>query len=105
MSKLKRGNNPIFQIETPVPGLPPSHDEDNFVEQHFGWDAIDKYQAKKSNWKILRARAPHGLSCSSAYWDGAGSRILTTSYDDRIRGQFEINSSRRKLANRAHGLT
>ncbi|GHJ85332.1 hypothetical protein NliqN6_1734 [Naganishia liquefaciens] len=34
---------------------------------------------------LLRTESPHDKSCSAAYWDSAGRRILTTCYDDRIR--------------------
>jgi hypothetical protein len=35
---------------------------------------------------LARAEYMHGKSCSSAYWDNWGSRLLTTSYDDKLRG-------------------
>lgn len=36
---------------------------------------------------LLRASFEHGKSCSAAYWDPWGRRILTTSYDDRLRSR------------------
>ncbi|ORX40746.1 WD40-repeat-containing domain protein [Kockovaella imperatae] len=34
---------------------------------------------------LLKASFQHGKSCSAAYWDPWGKRILTTSYDDKLR--------------------
>lgn len=34
---------------------------------------------------LLRSSWKHGKSCSAAYWDPWGRRILTTSYDDKLR--------------------
>lgn len=67
-------------------GIEPPHDSETYPTQNCEWDAISEYEAKKPKARILRARAPHGLSCSAAFWDMSGKRILTTSYDDRIRG-------------------
>lgn len=35
---------------------------------------------------ILRGTWMHGFSVSSAYWDPSGTRILSTCYDDKLRG-------------------
>lgn len=29
----------------------------------------------------------HGKACTSAYFDSTGTRIISTSYDDRVRGE------------------
>lgn len=50
------------------------------------WSAIDKHMAGKGR-DLLRASFQHGKSCSAAYWDPWGKRVLTTSYDDRLRGK------------------
>lgn len=36
---------------------------------------------------LLRGSWLHGKSCSAAYWDPWGRRVLTTSYDDKLRGE------------------
>jgi hypothetical protein len=77
-----------YTQDTSLPGdLVPPHDRENYPTKDCDWGIIEKYEEKKNNPKVLRARAKHGLSCSSAYWDLEGKRILTTSYDDRIRGE------------------
>jgi len=30
----------------------------------------------------------HSKACSSGFWDRSGSRVLTTSFDDLIRGEL-----------------
>ncbi|KAG7530503.1 hypothetical protein FFLO_04993 [Filobasidium floriforme] len=87
----------------PAEGIEPPHDSETYPTQNCEWDAISEYEAKKPKARILRARAPHGLSCSAAFWDMSGKRILTTSYDDRIRvwdanpSKFVDNSPTRNL--------
>lgn len=51
------------------------------------WDE-DVFPAMKTKKHagLLRAESAHEKSCSAAYWDPAGRRVLTTCYDDRIRG-------------------
>lgn len=51
------------------------------------FEQVDKYQSSAKGKGLLRASYQHGKSCSSAYWDPWGRRILTTSYDDRLRGE------------------
>ena len=70
----------------PAEGILPPHDSTNYPTKNCEWEAISDYETKHPKAKILRARAPHGLSCSAAYWDLSGKRVLTTSYDDKIRG-------------------
>ena len=53
---------------------------------------VDRVQAhmnaKKGDGKALHRGAwQHGKSCSAAYWDPWGRRVLTTSYDDKLRGE------------------
>lgn len=50
---------------------------------------VSRVQAhmEKGDGKALhRAAWQHGKSCSAAYWDPWGRRVLTTSYDDKLRG-------------------
>ena len=42
---------------------------------------------RKTGDGIMRASYVHGKSCTSAYWDPWGRRILTTSYDDKLRSE------------------
>lgn len=53
------------------------------------YDAMEKYLnlPRNKGAGILRASWLHGKSCTSAYWDPWGRRILTTSYDDKLRGE------------------
>lgn len=49
-------------------------------------DDVVEHAASKSGKGLLRGVWKHGKSCSSAYWDPWGGRVLTTSYDDHLRG-------------------
>ncbi|KAJ9128273.1 hypothetical protein QFC24_000566 [Naganishia onofrii] len=54
-------------------------------------DAFPAMNTKKHA-GLLRAESAHEKSCSAAYWDPAGRRVLTTCYDDRIR-VYDANPS------------
>lgn len=53
------------------------------------YESIDQHtkSAKNKDKGLLRASYQHGKSCSAAYWDPRGRRILTTSYDDKLRSE------------------
>ncbi|KAL7418571.1 hypothetical protein Q5752_007029 [Cryptotrichosporon argae] len=59
------------------------------VETHpnssIGNEAIAAHMAGSKGKGLMRAAYQHGKSCSAAYWDPWGRRILTTSYDDKLR--------------------
>ncbi|WVO12493.1 hypothetical protein L204_100093 [Cryptococcus depauperatus] len=65
-----------------LPETNPTHETD--------YDAIVKYLGSAKGRGLMRAKWQHGKSCSSAYWDPWGRRILTTSYDDNLR-IFNVN--------------
>lgn len=50
-------------------------------------DRIVSYMQGPKGKGLLRASFQHGKSCSSAYWDPTGRRILSTSYDDKLRSE------------------
>jgi hypothetical protein len=52
-------------------------------------DDVVEFADSKKGKGLLRGMWKHGKSCSSAYWDPWGGRVLTTSYDDHLRGQRE----------------
>jgi hypothetical protein len=52
---------------------------------NIGNEKVANYQASSKGKGLLRAAYQHGKSCSAAYWDPWGRRILTTSYDDKLR--------------------
>ncbi|KAJ9107818.1 hypothetical protein QFC19_002724 [Naganishia cerealis] len=54
------------------------------VESAWDDDIYPAMQTKKHA-GLLRTESDHEKSCSAAYWDPAGRRVLTTCYDDRIR--------------------
>ncbi|WRT70364.1 uncharacterized protein IL334_007362 [Kwoniella shivajii] len=64
-------------VDTPYP--------DSFITGETDYEGVSKFMTSKKGTGILRASWKHGKSCSSAYWDPWGKRILTTSYDDRLR--------------------
>ncbi|KAK8853099.1 hypothetical protein IAR55_003800 [Kwoniella newhampshirensis] len=49
------------------------------------YEHLSKFQSSAKGKGLLRASWQHGKSCSSAYWDPWGRRVLTTSYDDKLR--------------------
>lgn len=51
------------------------------------YEQVDKYQSSAKGKGLLRASYQHRKSCSAAYWDPWGRRILTTSYDDNLRSE------------------
>jgi hypothetical protein len=51
------------------------------------YEKVGLYMESKKGRGLLRASYQHGKSCSAAYWDPWGRRILTTSYDDKLRSE------------------
>ncbi len=51
------------------------------------YEALSAGLKKKGFESLSRGEYAHGKSCSSAYWDNWGGRLLTTSYDDRLRSE------------------
>lgn len=66
--------------EEPEEGLPAMNETD--------YEELSKYLESKRGPGLLRAEHPHKLSVSSAFWDPSGRRIVSTSYDDTLRGMF-----------------
>ena len=75
-------------------------DENYFVTSHLNRD-IRLWDARKLQSVSSKARSDyganfdnaclasfeHGKACSSAYWDPSGTRLLSTSYDNLVRGE------------------
>lgn len=40
------------------------------------------------NKNCVVSKYEHSKACSSSYWDRSGAKVLTTSYDDLIRGRL-----------------
>ncbi|KAL1412140.1 hypothetical protein Q8F55_003143 [Vanrija albida] len=53
-------------------------------------ERVQKYMQTPKGKGLQRAAYQHGKSCSAAYWDPWGRRIVTTSYDDKLR-VWELN--------------
>ena len=68
-SQIKRGDSPEASGET----------------DH---DTIQSFLETKKGKGLLRGQYPHDKSVSAAYWDPAGRRVLSTSYDDHLRSKF-----------------
>jgi hypothetical protein len=43
---------------------------------------------KEINEQCVVSKFEHSKACSSSYWDRSGTKVLTTSYDDLIRGEL-----------------
>lgn len=56
-------------------------------ESNIEVDRVVKYMDTSKGKGLLRGSWAHGKSCSAAYWDPWGRRVLTTSYDDKLRGE------------------
>lgn len=52
------------------------------------YDRVAHHMESKKGHGLLRASYQHGKSCSAAYWDPWGRRVLTTSYDDKLRSAW-----------------
>jgi hypothetical protein len=52
-------------------------------------DITEQIKHTKTN-AILRGTWMHGFSVSSAYWDPTGTKILSTSYDNQLRGTLVL---------------
>jgi hypothetical protein len=53
----------------------------------FGADVVEEFVASKKGKDVLRSEWKHHKSVSAAYWDPHGRRIVSTSYDDTLRGK------------------
>lgn len=77
-----------------IPPPPKREDGKEYIDTHcqssIPYDRVQSYMDGKSGKGLLRASYQHGKSCSAAYWDPFGRRILTTSYDDKLRGKYHI---------------
>ncbi|OCF40777.1 WD repeat-containing protein [Kwoniella heveanensis CBS 569] len=62
-----------------------STSSDSHVTGETEYDKVAKYMSTSKGKGLLRASWQHGKSCSSAYWDPWGRRVLSTSYDDKLR--------------------
>ena len=61
-----------------------------YPTSNIGNEKVANYQASSKGKGLLRAAYQHGKSCSAAYWDPWGRRILTTSYDDKLRSTSSL---------------
>lgn len=59
---------------------------DTHPKSSIGYDKVGHHLSGAKGKGLLRASYQHGKSCSAAYWDPWGRRVLTTSYDDKLRG-------------------
>jgi hypothetical protein len=49
------------------------------------YERVEALSSSAKGKGLMRASWQHGKSCSAAYWDPWGRRVLTTSYDDKLR--------------------
>lgn len=80
---------PLGSLPTPPPTAteepPPTATEETHPIVESDYHTVTSYLASPKGKHLMRAKWQHGKSCSSAYWDPWGRRILTTSYDDNLR--------------------
>lgn len=93
------------EILTPPPSAKREEGEppriDTYPSSSIGSDKVGNYMSSNKGKGLHRASYQHGKSCSAAYWDPWGRRILTTSYDDKLRSTCPFPSSR-VLDSRGH---
>ncbi|ADV24174.1 Conserved hypothetical protein [Cryptococcus gattii WM276] len=83
-------SNPIALTSLPTPP-PTATDEEppsppsTYPTVESDYHTVTSYLGSAKGKHLMRAKWQHGKSCSSAYWDPWGRRILTTSYDDNLR--------------------
>lgn len=78
----------------PFPTLtaPSDHDRSLYPDTMSEWNEhVYPAMQKKKHAGLLRTESPHDKSCSAAFWDPTGRRVLTTCYDDRIRGKYFLS--------------
>lgn len=77
------------EVLTPPPTAKSENGESSrintFPTSSIGSEKVNSYLSSSKGKGLLRASYQHGKSCSAAYWDPWGRRILTTSYDDNLR--------------------
>lgn len=59
----------------------------------FDTSRIQKYLASKKGKTCLRAEWRHGKSVSAAFWDPRGRSIVSTSYDNTLKREYNIRAS------------
>lgn len=62
--------------------------EDDVWINETSFEEVNKYLEGKKGRGLLRGEHPSGAAVSSAYWDPSGRRIVSTCYDDHLRGVF-----------------
>ncbi|WVR07792.1 hypothetical protein IAU60_004835 [Kwoniella sp. DSM 27419] len=58
---------------------------DSHITGETDYERVMKHLYSAKGKGLLRASWQHGKSCSAAYWDSWGRRVLSTSYDDKLR--------------------
>ncbi|WWC71881.1 uncharacterized protein I206_105840 [Kwoniella pini CBS 10737] len=82
LSSVPQSNKPE---SVPLKSEANGDDPDTHLTGETEYEEVAKYMTSKKGAGLLRGSWQHGKSCSSAYWDPWGRRVLTTSYDDRLR--------------------
>lgn len=86
--------NPLGAEKLSPPAPPEGEDVkpriDTYPTSSVENERVQKYLQTPKGKGLQRAAYQHGKSCSAAYWDPWGRRIVTTSYDDKLR-VWELN--------------
>ena len=83
---------PVSVLDPEEEGAIPSpHNSDDVQEADF--NVVGRFLASKRGATTLRGEHSSQKSTSSAYWDPSGRRIVSTSYDDTLRGELHISCS------------
>lgn len=71
----------------PVQNLSDAFQKDTTTPLEFDSEIVNKFRESKQGQGSLRGEWKHGKSVSSAYWDARGRSVVSTSYDDILRGE------------------
>lgn len=84
------------EVLTPPPSVKGEDGDPSRINTYpsssIGSEKVNNYLSSTKGKGLHRASYQHGKSCSAAYWDPWGRRILTTSYDDKLRSRSTLQS-------------
>jgi hypothetical protein len=80
-------------LPSPPPSAKPDGGMSNTIpDTTIPYEEVETFANGAKGKGLMRASFKHGKSCSAAYWDPWGRRILTTSYDDKLRSECYARS-------------
>jgi WD repeat-containing protein 76 len=78
------GNKPV---EAASAGRRSARTADDYEPRNFLYEEVTKFAGSREGKGIVRGEWRHGRAVGSAYWDPHGRRIVSTCYDNLLRGK------------------